>query len=286
MSLALLAAVAVLAVVVISTSGGGGGPLDPLAQAAETTTKAGGMQMTLKGSVTAPGLPSRLTFSGEGSFNFKSHEGNLTLTMARLPASVTSKLGSGPLQITELFKASAIYMSSRLLSDKLPGGARWLKLNIARVGQGIGLDPSSLTSGGANPTEYLQYLKSAGGSSSVVGHDVLRGVATTHYAGKIDLLKAAEGQPGADRSQIRQAFQKLIGEMGLRTVPIDVWIDARGLVRKVSLVLNLKTAGQRVGTSIEAEYHDFGPTQSVTAPAGSEVFDMTQQALRGLSSVG
>jgi hypothetical protein len=283
-SIVLLAAIAAIAAVLISTSGGGGGALDPLAQAAETTTHAGGVQMSLKGSVTAPGLPSQLTFSGEGSFNFKAREGALTMTIAGLPASVASTLNGGSLQITELFKAASIYVSSPLLSDKLPGGAHWVKLNLARFGQAIGLDPSSLTSGGANPTQYLQYLKAAGGSSSIVGHDAVRGIATTHYAGKIDLLKAAEAQPGVDRSQLRQALQKLVSQMGLRSVPVDVWIDAHGLVRKVSLALSLQAGGQQVKTAIDAEYHDFGPTQSITAPPASEVFDMTQQTLQSLSS--
>lgn len=285
--LVLLAAIAVLAAVLISTGGsGGGGALDPVAQAAETTTHAGGVRMSLRGSVTVPGVASRLTFSGQGSFNFKAHEGDLTLTMAGLPQSVTSKLNGASLQITELFKASSIYIGSPLLSGKLPGGARWMRLNLARFQQAVGLDPSSLTSGGANPTQYLQYLKAAGGSSSIVGHEAVRGVATTHYAGKIDLLKAAEAQPGANRSQLRGAFQKLVSETGLQTLPVDVWIDAHGLVRKVSVALRVAAGAQPVKTSIQSEFYDFGPTRSITAPVDSEVFDMTQQALQNLSSVG
>jgi hypothetical protein len=285
-SIALLAAIAVVAAVLISTSGGGGGALDPLAQAAETTTQAGGVQMLLKGSVDVPGVADQMTFSGQGTFNFKAHEGNLTMTMVGLPASVTSRLGGASLQLTELFKSSTIYMSSPLLSSTLPGGVRWMKLDLARFGQAAGLDPSSFTSGGANPTQYLQYLKAAGGSSTIVGHEALRRVATTHYAGKIDLLKAAEAQPGANSSQLHEAFQKLVTATGLRSVPVDVWVDAHGLVRKIAIALSMAAAGQQVKTSIESEFYDYGPTQSITVPGDSEVFDMTKQALQGLSSTG
>ena len=286
-SLLLLVAIVAIAAVLLSTSGGGGGgALDPVAQAAETTTHVGGVQMSLQGSVTVPGLADQLTFSGQGSFNFKAHEGSLTLTMAGLPQSVTSQLGGTSLQMTELFKSSSIYMSSPLLSGKLPGGAHWMKLNLARVQQGIGLAPSSLTSGGANPTQYLQFLKSAGAKSQIVGHETLRGVASTHYAAKVDLLKAAEAQPGANRSQLREAFQKLTSETGLQSLPVDVWVDAHGLVRKVSVALSMDAAGQQVKTSVQSEFYDFGPTQSITVPADSEVFDMTKQALQNIPALG
>ncbi len=284
-SLLLLAAIAAIAAVLIATNGGGGGggALDPVAQAAETTTHVGGVQMSLQGSVTVPGVADQLTFSGQGSFNFKAHEGSLTLTMAGLPQSVTSQLGGASLQMTELFKSSSIYMSSPLLSDKLPGGARWMKLNLARVQQGLGLDPSSLTSGGANPTQYLQFLKSAGAKSQIVGHEVLRGVASTHYAAKVDLLKVAEAQGGANRSQLHEAFQKLTSETGLQSMPVDVWVDAHGLVRKLSVALSM---GQQIKTSIQSEFYDFGPTPSIRAPADFEVFDMTKQALQNMSALG
>jgi hypothetical protein len=286
-SLILLVAIVAVAAVLLSTSGGGGGgALDPVAQAAQATTQVGGVQMSLQGSVTVSGVANELTFSGQGSFNFKAHEGSLTLTMAGLPQSVTSQLGGASLQMTELFKSASIYMSSPLLSNKLPGGARWMKLNLARFQQGIGLDPSSLTSGGANPTQYLQFLKAVGAKSQIVGHETLRGVASTHYAAKVDLLKAAEAQPGANRTQLREAFQKLTSATGLQSLPVDVWIDAHGLVRKLSVALSMDAAGQQVKTSVQSEFYDFGPTQSITVPADSEVFDMTKQALQNIPALG
>ncbi len=283
----LLCVLALLAGVVFAMSGGsGGGALDPVAQAAQSTTHAEGAQMSLKGSVTLPGLGSQLGFSGQGSFNFKAHEGSLELTMNGLPAAVTAKLHGASLQITELFKAASVYIGSPLLSGKLPGGARWMRLKLSRVQQAAGLDPRSLTSSGANPTEYLQYLKAAGAGASVVGHDSIRGVATTHYASKIDLFKAAEAQPGVDHSQLRGAFQKLIAASGLRNMPVDVWIDGQGLVRKIAITMGIAAAGQQVKAAVESEFYDFGPTQSIGVRKDSEVLDMTQQALQGISPAG
>jgi hypothetical protein len=282
--IAVLAAVAVIAAILIFSSGGRtGGALDPVAQAAETTMHARGAHMSLTGTVTVSNVAIPITFSGTGSFNFNAHEGDLTLTMAGFHESVSSKLHGDFLQMTELFKSASIYIGSPLFAGKLPGGARWLRLNIARFQQAVGLDPGSLTSGGTNPAQYLQYLKDAGGSSTVVGHEAVRGVATTHYEGKIDLLKAAEAQPGSNRAQLRAAFDKLIAETGLRSLPVGVWADGHGLVRKVSLALSVAASGQQVKAAIQSEYYDFGSTPSISLPADSEVFDMTQQALQSLT---
>lgn len=289
LGIALLAAIVVIAAAAMLSgggSGGAGGPLDPVAQAAETTTHAGGAQMTLRGSVEVPGFTGAITFSGEGSFNFTAHEGSLTMTMAGLPASGAAGVEGGSLQMTELFKSSALYIGSPLFAGRLPGGAKWLRVDLARVQQALGLDPSSLTSGATNPAQYLQYLRDAGGSSRVVGHALVRGVPTTRYAGSIDLLKAAEAQPGADRAQLQAAFQKLISQTGLSSLPVNVWVDAHGLVRKISIAMSLNVAGQQLRATIDSEYHDFGPTPSIAAPPSSEVFDMTGQALQSLPSGG
>src|SRR5664280_911872 len=164
-----------------------------------------------------------------------------------------------------------------------PGQSGARPLMQDRGKQAVGLDPGSLTSGGTNPAQYLQYLKDAGGSSTDVGHEAVRGVATTHYEGKIDLLKAAEAQPGSNRAQLRAAFDKLIAETGLRSLPVGVWADGHGLVRKVSLALSVAASGQQVKAAIQSEYYDFGSTPSISLPADSEVFDMTQQALQSLT---
>src|SRR5579864_5524648 len=58
----------------------------PLANAAYATSQAGGGHMTVAARIEAGGLPSAITISGSGFFNYKSHEGTLSMTLAGLPA--------------------------------------------------------------------------------------------------------------------------------------------------------------------------------------------------------
>jgi hypothetical protein len=279
----IVAALGVLATIiaVLLGSSPAGRTLDPVAKAADATTHAGGAQMSMTGSISLAGA-GPITFSGGGDFNFSAGEGRVALTMTGLPASAEAALHGESLTMTELFKAGSLYIASPLFADKLPGGAHWMKLDIARVGQALGLDPSSLMSGGVNPADYLNYLRGAGSAVSVVGHDTVRGVRTTHYATTVDLVKAAESQPGANRAQVRAALQKVLAEMGTSTVPVDVWIDRHDLVRRIEMAMGVGAGGQRAQTSFRAEYFNFGATTSVNAPSGGEVFDITQQSLAHL----
>jgi hypothetical protein len=273
------ALVAIVAVLLGSSPAGKA--LDPVARAADATTHAGGAQMSMTGSISLAGA-GPITFSGGGDFNFSAGEGRVSLTMAGLPASAETTLNGESLTMTELFKGGSLYTASPLFAGKLPGGAHWMKLDIARVGQAMGLDPGSLMSGGANPADYLTYLKGAGSAVSVVGRETVRGVSTTHYATTVDLVKAAESQPGANRAQVRAALQKVLAEIGTSTVPVDVWIDRHDLVRRIEMTMGVGSNGQGAQMSFRAEYFNFGATTSVEAPSGGEVFDVTQQSLAHL----
>src|SRR5689334_6226348 len=157
-ALASLTVTAGLAVGLAASGCGAGATLDPVAHAADATTRAGGAQVSLSGGVAAPALGFSLTLSGHGQFNFSAHEGSLALTLSGLPASAQAKLGTSSLEMNELFKAGSVYVGSPLFTGKLPGGARWVRLDLARVGGALGLDPSSLMSGSADPSQFLQYL--------------------------------------------------------------------------------------------------------------------------------
>jgi hypothetical protein len=281
---ALLTVLGGLAPALAASGCGTSATLDPVAHAADSTTHARGAQVAFSGSIGAPGLGFSLTLSGHGQFNFAAHEGSLALSISGLPASAQAKLGTSSLEMNELFKSGSVYVGSPLFAGKLPGGARWLRLDLRRVGGALGLDPSAAMSGGADPSQFLQYLKASGGITPV-GQESLRGAPTTHYTGNLDLEKVAAAQPGSDSAQVHAAFQKVIAQLGAKTIPVEVWVDRQDLVRKVAIALHMHPQGQAIDAQVQAEYFGFGPTSSVTPPARSEVLDITQNALQGLSGL-
>jgi hypothetical protein len=278
------AAAAALALALLSSGCGSSGvTLDPVAQAAEATSSVGGAHVTLSAKVSAPGSSSPFTMSGEGFFNYKAQEGTLTLDMSGIPGVGAASLAGG-LHMQEVFKSSTIYVSSPLFAGKLPGGARWIKLSLARVGQSLGFNLQQLAGGQSNPAQFLQYLRASAGKVTRVGHETVRGVATTHYTGTVDLRKVADVMPSSGRAQLRAALDKVIAQTGVATLPVGAWVDAHGLVRRMTLMLSLPVAGQRLQMEITVDLFGFGPTPTVTPPPEREVFDATQSALAGLGS--
>jgi hypothetical protein len=268
---ALLAALAALAAVTVALAGCGssGSSLDPVAQAAETTTHAAGFQMEFTGQVTVPGLPSPVALKGTGFFNPGSHEGSLTMDISGVPLAAAG----GGLSMHELFKSTNAYIGSSLFAGKLPGGARWMKLNLARAGQALGINVQSLTSGGTNPAQFLEFLKGSAGSVTKVGQEPVRGVQTTRYRATVDLSKVADAAPSAERDAVRQALSKLTAQTGLHTLPVEVWVDAHNMARRIALTMSLTVQGQSIQFAFSLDLFHFGPTPAVQVPAASETYE-------------
>ncbi len=284
---ALLTLLAALALAI--TTGGCGSStatLDPVAQAADVTSQSGGAHIAISAQASGGGLPSGFSLSGSGFFNYDRHEGQLTMNISGVPASVGTNLPPGGVQMEELFTSSSAYIGSSVLDGKLPNGARWMKLDLSRFSQALGLSPGQLTGGQSNPAQMLEYLKASGGSVTVVGHESVRGVQTTRYRGTIDLRKAAEVLPSSNRSQLQAAMQKVIEETGASGYPVEVWVDGDRRVRRMTMEIPLTLEGQqRVQMSVTVELFAFGPTPTVTPPSEGEVYDATQAALSGLQAL-
>jgi hypothetical protein len=256
----------------------------PLADAAYVTAQAGGAHMSLSARIETGALPAAVTMDGSGFFNYKAREGTLSVTLAGLPANPITGSSAG---IEEIFKGTDVYVGSPLFAGNLPGGARWMRLDLARVGAAAGIDPSQLLGGQSNPAQLLEYLKASGGSVQVVGPDSVRGVPTTHYHGTVDLKKAAAAlTQHVGNSSLRENFEKEIAKVGLTTMPVDVWIDAHRLVRRIELAIDVPAGAQRASMNMTIELFGFGATPTVTVPQAGETFDATTTALGGLKSLG
>ena len=281
LALAALAAVAVLTWG-MSGCGSSGVTFGAVAEAADATSATGGVHMQFTMQISSNALPSSLTAAGQGFYNYKTREGSLSLDMNGLPGSATAGVPSGSLQIEELMKPSAIYIGSPLFAERLPNGARWMKIDLEQVGGALGMNLASPTSGQSNPAQFLEYLRSDSGDVSSLGQEVVDGVPTTHYHGTIDLQKLAQTLPQAARSHLQPELEK-VAQQG---IPFDVWVDQHHLVRRMTMSFSIDASGQSAQMQFTVDLSGFGPTPSVQAPPESEVYDGTQAALQGLGAAG
>jgi hypothetical protein len=203
-----------------------------------------------------------VTFKADGTFDPKGRRGRMTLDMSQLtqaqgPQGTAINFGYA----TFILEGTALYMRIPLLRGAA-GFKPWIKLDLRQAGQAAGVDFNSFLRFGAggDPTEQVRLLRGVG-KLKKKGTDDVRGVSTTHYEGTIDLKKVA----GGDR---------LARVIGTSSVPVEVWVDDHGLVRRERWTEKLKLGGT---TKIETtmDLYDFGASVVAQAPPARDVTDLT-----------
>jgi hypothetical protein len=260
-------AVAIVGVAVALLAPSNGEVLDPVAQAANATTTAGTAEFGIAGHVTAAGQS--VPIAGNGALDMRSQRVRMSMSFP-LP-------GFGSMKTDALFDGQAFYMHlPDALSQRIPLGKPWIKLDLAALAKSSGLDLKQLTQADqGNPADMLQALKAVG-SSSKVGNENIGGVATTHYRATIDPKKALDRIPDKASSG---TLKQMLATSGLQSIPIDVWVDRAGRVRRESL----KVSGAGTSMDMTVSFTRFGVPVDTTPPPADQTLDAAGLLGAGLS---
>jgi hypothetical protein len=165
-----------------------------------------------------------------------------------------------------------LYMRFPYLDGQLPGGKTWLRADIVEVGKRYGLDLDRLKeTRRSDPALMLAYLKSAVGVRKV-GTDLVRREVTTHYSTIVDAETIVAEAP----KDQQRAMRKYLRLMGIKTYPVDIWVDRDGVVRRLGIELEYKLPdGEYVKMKLSEEYYDFGVAVSIEPPPAKRVLDVT-----------
>ena len=240
----LAAAVVALIVLVVGQTGGGNGPLDAIAKAAEVTQREAGGHALIHATVTAAHTPEGVTETGSVVFeNGGRARGTLVAqghTMGRRA------------KVQVIVDGATTYASSAQL-DSLPEGRKWVKVDYSSADSGPSLPADS------GPNEGLKLLEQMNGAEGV-GKEDIRGVATTRYRGTLPVSE-----------------KEVLGvELQLSPPQVEVWIDAQGRVRRMTVVISGSLAGEEGSTTdITTDFLDFGPVPKIELPEQDEVYDAT-----------
>ena len=285
----------VLAALALLAGCGGSGEsaltLEGIAQAATTSSGASTGRFTFTFDTTAPDGYETISFSGYGAFDTKARTSQLSLDMSSL-ASLLSALapstGAGPdLGNPELWKVEAVldglvmYMRFPLLS-RLPDspleGKPWVKLDLRRAAHIGGFDLEELTQFTSNdPRESLRLLEAVGGTLEVLGQEEVHGVDTTHYRTSVDLRRYEQLVPASQRERFGSMLDQLVEQSGVRTIPVEVWVDGDSLVHRMTMTLSSTdpSTGQSTDASMRFELYDYGEPVSIALPPRAATFDAT-----------
>jgi hypothetical protein len=271
---------ALLALTVLAGCGGADSSL--LATAVRNTEDAGGAELAFEMRMELPGFDEPLVMTGSGVEDAGRRRGHLTFDMsalARLPGA--GAVCGDDCRMEAISDGSSLYMRSALFSSVL-GGREWVKLDLERFGDGLGIPIGGSAMAPQSPSAQLRMIGGASGDVTNEGREDVRGTETTHYSTTVDLKDSVDALPEAQREAARRGIEMLIEATGQERIPFDIWIDDDDRVRRFEMEQDMEQGGIEVKMHVTLEYVRFGVPVDIDVPDDGEVFDATDVALQQL----
>jgi hypothetical protein len=277
-------ALLLLALLTVSAGCGTGDTvsLDPVAEAAGNTAQVSSMHMSMQATMSVPGSDVPISMTAQGEFDNERKRGSLRLDMSDIAKSVAgTKLGDPKLwrgvEVFDFGQRPILYMRFPFLTQSLPSGKRWIRIDLQLVGEAMGVNFSQLLQGAqSNPAQQLDYLRAVSGDLEEIAREQVRGVETTHYRTTVDLRKYPELLPEDRRKSAEDSIEQVIKLTGLAKYPVDVWVDSKQLVRRMAFDQTFKTGMGRMSMQMTVDYFGFGTPVRVTLPARSQTADISE----------
>lgn len=254
-------------------------PSVAVAEAAERTAATDSAQVSVEGTVEGTGIPEPVSFTASGVVDNEAQTGRLEFEEFEIPGA-SGLLPPDALQGEVVFEELSIYMRFPALLGDLPAGKEWLKIDLSEALSGQGIDLGQLTQvSQSNPTDSLRQLAAVSDDLEEIGEEDVGGVPTTHYEASIDLNRYPDVVPEDQRAATEEAVGSLIELTGTETIPVEVWVDEDGLVRRLSQSYSYETPDTgEVSQSQTIEFSDFGGEVEIQPPPPEDVFDATDIA--------
>jgi hypothetical protein len=223
-ALVLLVAVSAIA----GACGGGGAGTDAVERAFDRTVAAGTAHFTVNAAASAVGQS--VAQSGQGSVDFAGNKVDTTST----PASANDPRSDGTAGVApdrQIVIGGDVWLSvPASLVRTLPGAKPFAHSTL----QAESADVTTVLSRPPNPVQLLAQLRGVDRATiKRLGSAKLRGAATTHFGATVDLTAGAGADPAAAATAAGVA--QLTGSS---RVPVEVWIDNDGRVRRLQANLH------------------------------------------------
>ena len=268
----LLAAVAGVFVVFGSSSNQS---VDPVAQAATVSAMAPGYRMNLIFTITSPQLGAPISATGSAVVDPPDHalSMSLSLDMSQVPGAAQA-LGGSTMDMDAVLDGEDMYVKfPPALINAVPslGGKPWVEVNAAKEAGLPGLSSLGDDPDASDPGQMLQELRAVAGSVVNEGQQEIDGVQTTHYRADLGLDQLLSDVPSAERSLVQRVVQS--------EIPVDVWVDAHHLVRRMNMFLALSVQnGVSLQENVTADFTDYGPQPRPTLPPADQVTSLNSLA--------
>jgi hypothetical protein len=260
--------------------------LEELSHSASTSADARSGRFSFSMTMSSPQADEPFAFTGEGAFDTASDRASFSMdlsSLAKLLGGFVAGL-AGPnakgvpdfddpsgWQVDAVRAGTVSYVRFPAAADRLPAGKSWIRTDGRANLQGSDLDQFATS----DPRTLLDVLRAASAEIETIGSEELHGVQTTHYRGGIDPRLYAKVAPTEKREELFSLVEQMGVQSGLATVPVDVWLDPDGLVRKLSLEISATQprGSESSDASVAFELWDYGEDVEIALPPASQVVE-------------
>lgn len=201
-----------------------------------------------------------IKITATGAFDYADNQGSLTMNI--------NLGGSGSVEsLREVLANGQAYIELPAAERSALGAKPWIAVPVGTSG--------SSGVGGESPTSALALLEANTSGLTKVGPATVDGVPTTEYRAKVNPAKAA----AKAAPQVRKLLQQALSQFsGLKSLPLQVWIDQQNRIRRVEENITLKpnvgsaaasTGPVHVVTTVDLS--NYGVPVSVTVPPPDQV---------------
>jgi hypothetical protein len=240
-----------------------------LANAATKTAAAHTANVTI--GLTSDSSPP-VSFQGTGGTNFDLRQQHVTATkVVGIPGIPDGSSIELIIQLPLVY-AHPLGAAAALALKGLGITQPWLKLDTRTLESLHGINFGPITAAkNVEPTQYLDFLQGATVVTKV-GSDQVDGAATTHYRTTVDLNAAVKKTSG----DAAVAINRDIASFQSPLIPVEVWIDGQGLVRKLTAALGLKatTSGAAFHAQLTFTFSGFGTPVDTSTPPVAQTADL------------
>lgn len=257
---------------------------DVIARAAKATAERGGMETRFKAVTTvanAPSLTMRMTATGseDPARRIADHRVDMGSYAAAIeenndgPADFRGRM----IRIGPVFYMSFPFMTKGLARPARLDGS-WFELDLRKPApsaqSGFG---NVVNSTQQSPGQLFDYITVAT-TTERLGEERIGGVATTHWRGEFEFDRLPEAVPAEERRAVQSGARVLEQTTGEQAAPVDVWIDGKGLVRRIRVRYEFEKAvdGRQFdgGADMTADLSGFGTRVAPKPPPPGEVITL------------
>jgi hypothetical protein len=274
----------VIAVTLVACADGPGpvNPRDAVLDAMTAVYEAGTLHEELEMSISADGQ--RFSFSGEADIDNINQRIDMTMDMG---------LFGGEMRM--LMADQVLYLRSPMFED---AATEWVRMDPSKLDPETAAQFGGFGTGTTDPSAYVGLFAGVF-DVQIKGEQEIDGVATTRYAGTIDLTKVLENfgdVVGEDvdpkvRAQLEAAVEQF-DTLGIEDrIPFEIWIDEAGLPRRQRITMDfgdLVPGEEAASMEMTVDFSDFGKPVHIELPPKSQVTDVTKLLgrLEGSGPVG